>query len=284
MNKNRVLVTGSSGFVGSHLVRKLIEMNYEPLCIDHSLNINLTDFDRVKHFSDFDTLIHLAGRTFVPFSYENPREFYHNNMLATLNALELCKINNARMVFASSYVYGNPKYLPIDEQHSVSAFNPYAHSKLIGEQLCEGYHRDFGVPVIVLRPFNIYGYGQRNDFLIPSIFHQASSNSIQLKDPSPKRDFLYIDDMVQAYIKCIELEDLTFEVFNIGSGESYSVEEIAYIIADKYPGKIPVNFTGEVRKNEVRDTKADISKAKSKLGWAPRIDFRQGIELMSAMY
>jgi len=278
LNK-KIAVTGSSGFVGNYLVKKLAELGADIIYLDSKIGIDITDWQQVQNTEEFDILLHLAAKSYVPNSYKYPREFYYTNIIGTLNALELCRIYKAKMVYTSSYVYGNPKYLPIDEKHPIISFNPYAESKIIGEHLCKGYNRDFGIPVIILRPFNIYGMGQNDKFLIPSIIKQAKSGKILLKDPAPKRDMVFINDLVEAYIKSIKYNQTSFEIFNIGSGVSYSVKGIAEMIASNIGEKIEIEFTGEKRQNEILNTVADISKARNKLGWGPTISFTDGIEL-----
>ena len=276
----RIIVTGSKGFIGSKLVPRLKHDGYDVLELDISDGIDITDWDQLKSNSHFDCVIHLACLTYVPDSYEIPKDFYRVNILGTLNMLELCRLNNAKMIFASSYVYGVLDYLPIDENHPVKAFNPYAQSKLIGEQLCQGYHRDFNVPVIIFRPFNIYGKGQKEDFLIPSIIKQASSGTVSLKDSRPKRDFIYIDDVIDAYCKAIEYEIDEFNIFNIGSGKSYSISEILEIIKSKYDLELELEFSEERRPNEILETIANIKRAKTLLNWAPTTSMTKGIGLM----
>lgn len=271
------VVTGSSGFVGQRLVKALAEKGAKVVELDVKDGVDLTDWNHVSKIGSFDLLFHLAAKTFVPDSYQNPRDFYYTNIIGTLNILELCRIHKAKIVFASSYVYGNPEYLPVDENHPIDAFNPYAQTKIVGEQLCEGYHRDFGVPVVILRPFNIYGTGQNENFLIPSIIKQAKSGLILLKDPDPKRDMLFVDDVVDAYMKAAEYDQNDCDVFNIGSGKSYSVREIVDNVVGFFDHEIDVKFSGEKRKNEVLDTIADISKAKNLLNWEPKTDLRDGL-------
>jgi len=272
-----VAVTGSSGFVGSHLVRKLTEQNAKVIELDISDGIDLTDWAQVKDVPRFDVMVHLAAKIFVPAAYEHPRDFYHTNLTSTINALELCRTHEAKMVFASSYVYGRPKYLPIDEAHPTDMFNPYCRSKALCESMCEGYHRDFGTRAVILRIFNPYGPGQDKRNLIASTIHQAQTGRVVLKDPLPKRDFLYIDDMIDAYIQAVRYDRTPFETFNIGSGHSYSVKEIAEAIARRVGDHVTVEFTGESRKNEVMDTVANIAKAQDLLAWTPKIDIDQGI-------
>lgn len=279
MLRDRIIaVTGSSGFIGSKLVQKLIEMNADVICLDISEGIDITDWQQIKNTLKIDCLYHLAAKTFVPESYKSPREFYVSNIVGTTNILDLCRRNNSKIVYVSSYVYGMPKYLPIDEKHEVHAFNPYSTSKIVCESLCEAYHRDYGLPVIIFRPFNVYGISQREDFLIPSIINQLKTGKIILKDPFPKRDFIYVEDVVDALIKSIYLKEFGLEIFNIGSGISYGVREIVDIIVQKTGVSLEVKFTGERRKGEILDTVADISKAKKILGWNPKVEFHDGIE------
>ena len=280
----KIAVTGSYGFVGSHLVKRLIEMGVDIICLDIKNGIDITDWTQVQGTEKFDVLIHLAAKSYVPDSYKLPRDFYYTNIVGTVNALELCRIHKAKMVYTSSYVYGKPKYLPVDEKHPISAFNPYAQSKIIGEHLCKGYNRDFGISVIILRPFNIFGIGQNDNFLIPSIIKQAKSGNILLKDPNPQRDFVYIDDVIEAYIKCIEYNDSSFEIFNIGFGKSYSVKKIAEIIANNLNQELKIEFSNERRKNEIVNTVADITKANNLLNWKPNISLKKGLKFCISMY
>jgi UDP-glucose 4-epimerase len=285
LNGKRILVTGSSGFVGKNLVAELKRRGAEVLTLtDHDgRRIDIRDQQRLKWITneirniDIDMVYHLAAITSVPFSFENPGETYEVNVLGTLNILELCRLCNAkRIVFASSYVYGQPQYMPIDEKHPLQPTNPYARSKILGEELCRAYNTDFGLKCIILRPFNIYGVGQNKNFLIPSIIAQLRYGKIELKDPEPKRDFIYISDVIEAYIKAGEFNG-DFDVFNIGYGKSYSVKEIVDKIIRLYGKDVKVKYSGERRKNEIMDTIADTKKAKEKLDWKPSVEIDNGL-------
>lgn len=274
----KIIVTGSKGFIGSKLVPALINKVHEIIELDLSDGFDITDWDQVKDISDFDAIIHLAAISYVPKSYEIPRVMYRVNIIGTLNMLELCRINKAKMIFTSSYVYGKPKYLPIDEKHPTVAFNPYCESKLIGENLCESYHNDFGVPIIIFRPFNIYGAGQNDNFLIPLILKQIhEQGKVHLKDSRPKRDYIHVDDVINAYCKAVEYNKTDFDIFNIGYGISYSVENIVDLILRSSKNKVKIEYTNESRPNEVLNTVADLNKVKKKLGWEPLISIEEGL-------
>ena len=286
LNGKRVLVTGSSGFVGKNLVEELKRQDAKVLTLtDHDgRRIDIRDQQRVNgiinEIRNIDIIYHLAAITSVPFSFENPGETYEVNVIGTLNILELCRLcNTEKIVFASSYIYGQPQYMPIDEEHPLQPTNPYARSKILGEELCKAYNTDFGVKCIILRPFNIYGAGQNKNFLIPSIIAQLQYGKIELKDPAPKRDFIYISDIIEAYINAEEFKG-NFEVFNIGYGKSYSVKEITEKIVQLYGKDVKINYKNERRKNEIMDTVADIRKAKEKLSWEPSVNIDAGLKSM----
>ncbi len=275
----KIIVTGSSGFVGTNLVKNLRELKHEVTELDITNGVDITNWEQVKNISGFDIIIHLAARIFVPDSYKFPREMYNLNIGGTLNALELCRMNNAKMIYASSYVYGVPQYLPIDEKHPTVAFNPYCRSKLISEDLCRSYNKDFSVPIVVFRPFNIYGKGLNENLLISLIRSQIiKSGRISLKDPRPKRDFIHVNDAVAAYIKALDYKSDNLEIFNLGFGVSYSVKEIAGMMASNFSADIDIEFSNEVRKSEVLDTVADIALIKTKIGWEPLISFEDGLK------
>ena len=126
-------------------------------------------------YEKLDHVIHLASRTYVPASWENPLDFYRTNASGTTNILDLCRKQGCSLTYVSSYVYGTPQYLPVDENHPVAPVSPYNHSKLVAEDICRFYSEQFGVPVTILRPVNIFGPGQNPSFLIPFIIEQVDS-------------------------------------------------------------------------------------------------------------
>lgn len=278
----KILITGYSGFIGSYLQKRLESSVHELILADITNGVDICDWKQVAVFDDVDIIVHLANLSFVPASYENPKRFYETNYLSTLNMLELCRLRNARMIFFSSYIYGHPEYQPIDEQHPVQAFNPYAQTKVICESLCQGYSRDFKVPITIFRPFNIYGVGQNPDFLIPSIIQQARAGKITVKDDRPKRDYIHVSDIVEAIVAAIETKQTTDDLrtYNLGTGISFSVKEIVDLVRDLFNTEIDYLCTNEFRPNDVMDTVADISKIKNELHWSPAVSIREGLQKM----
>jgi len=272
----KILITGSSGFVGKHLSRKLDQLNIKPFELDIAKGYDLTSLE-FKNEEKFDLIIHLASRSYVPHSFQEPKNFYYTNFFSTLNILELARAKNSDVIFFSSYLYGTPLYLPIDEEHPLFPHNPYAQSKLICEKLCEGYYRDFGVKTIILRPFNLYGSGQNMNFLIPAMISQMHSGFMTLDDPRPRRDYLFIDDLISLLIKMIDKEFNGLQVYNIGSGVSYSVYEVATKLSSLFRKDIKISFRDVYRKNEVLETVANIDKVKRDFNWYPRVEINEGL-------
>jgi nucleoside-diphosphate-sugar epimerase len=281
----RILVTGARGFVGQHLSSELRRQGAEVLTLaeGNGHSIDVRDWRKISGFGttsgSIDLIYHLASLMFVPYSFQEPREIYEVNVLGTLNILELCRLHGIpRIVFASSYVYGQPSYLPIDEAHPLNPNNPYARSKVFGEGLCRAYHEDYGISCIILRSFNLYGEGQRAHFLIPSILSQLGRRQIELKDPDPKRDYLYISDAINAYVKAGEYDKSHLDVFNIGAGVSYAVSDIVNRVLQVWGEETTVKYQHQTRRGEIMDVVANIRKAKQLLGWQPEVSFEEGIQ------
>lgn len=274
---NSILVTGSTGFIGTHLLKTLNKRNdfvYSASRNDGDISLTQT----WNSFPDCDIVIHLAGKSFVPDSWTDVYGYSQTNLLSTIAALEYCKNKNARLIFLSSYLYGNPVSLPISENAPLIIQNPYALTKKWAEESCEFYSNNYNIPVTIIRPFNVYGPGQSSSFLLPQIINQIKSKKeIKLKDLTPKRDYIYITDLINAIIKAIDT-NLGFELFNIGSGVSYSVEEIVSIIQKIFGLNLPVLSEDTIRKGEIMNTIADISKANQILNWAPTYSIYDGLK------
>lgn len=275
----RIAVTGASGFIGSHLVPRLIESGHEVVEISRSKGYDLNDWELVKDIPQCDVVIHLAAKTFVPDSFNHPREFYQTNTILTLNALELARKWKAKVIYMSSYFYGPPQYIPVDENHPLNPHNPYAQTKYISEELCKAYSRDFDVPVIAFRLFNIYGPGQRGSFLIPEILEKIKyGGKIILKDPRPKRDYIHVFDVVNAIKLAINLNYNGFDVINLGTGLSISVEELVSIIQRNSFQKFDVEYANDYRRGEVLESVADNNKLKRIIGVIDFIGIDTGIK------
>jgi UDP-glucose 4-epimerase len=271
----KILITGCNGFVGKRLSNVCRDNGHTVIGVDSSTGLDVSDWNSVKEIPKFDLCYHLAARSFVPDSYVYPRDFYNINCSGTINILELCRHYNARMIFVSSYVYGKPEYIPIDENHPVKPFNPYSQTKIIGEKLCEGYNRDFNLPIFIVRPFNLFGPGQNKNFLIPSIISQLKNDIIKIKDPRPRRDFVYIDDFVEL-LRVSGSVDFKYTVVNASSGTSYSVLEIVQMLLEISGLTLSIEVSKSDRIIEIQDTLGSFQKAYSILGWKPKFSMLDG--------
>jgi nucleoside-diphosphate-sugar epimerase len=278
-----ILVTGATGFIGRNLVRRLEALGHKVYPFSRSTGHDVIDKNSFTPLleKEIGVVVHLAGLTFVPDSWIAAGSFYAVNTLGTQQVLEFCRSTQARMVYVSAYVYGLPKYLPIDENHPLVPNNPYAHSKWLGEELCRFYAENMGVKSIILRPFNLYGPGQDDRFLIPTLLRQIrETGEITVKDELPKRDYLHINDFVEAC--CLAMtHDETFSIFNVGSGTSHSVYQIIEMLRRGFRADIPFTSLNEKRQNEIPDTVADISAIRRSVGWSPKTTLNDAIIRMS---
>tara|TARA_Y100001980_G_C14547882_1_gene328726 strand:- start:506 stop:1354 length:849 start_codon:yes stop_codon:yes gene_type:complete len=275
-----VLITGSSGFVGSNITRKLEKLDHNIFKADRDNGIDILKINTLNAFKQVDVCLHLAAATFVPESYFKSHKFFSLNVYGLINCLEFCRRNNAKLIFISSYVYGKPKHLPIDESHRLESTNPYSETKLIGEKICKAYNKYYGLKSIILRPSNLYGPGQDERFLVPTIFKQAKSGKIFLKDPLPKRDYIFVDDFVDCLIRVIDDTKHSFDIFNVGYGKSFSIKEIVQRVNNLYDNNLDVFFDDEKRTSEISDNVLNISKIKKAFDWRPKIDLDQGLSIL----
>jgi len=280
---SKILVTGATGFIGKALVLRLKSLFIDviPLSSNDGDIAHPETLDRIEH-GQISHVFHLAGRTYVPDSWSNPLDFYQTNVLGTTNVLEFCRRRTIPLTYISAYIYGHPEILPLKESSPVRPSNPYALSKYLAEEACEFYSAVHGLPVTTLRPFNAYGIGQSPNFLIPSIIRQALySQAIIVKDLLPKRDYVYLEDLLAALLATLNATS-GYKVYNIGSGYSMGVSDVIGIVQDVAGSSKEIICENVVRTNELMDVVADITKVTAELGWRPEHSFRSGIEKIIA--
>lgn len=275
--RGRCLVTGANGFIGAALCARLeaLGRGVERLGsawggVENPANLEALP-DSIGH------VFHLAARTFVPRSWEDPAAFLRTNVDGTGNVLEFCRARGIGLTYVSAYLYGQPDTLPIPEDHPLRPNNPYALSKHLAEQLCAFYAGHYQVPVTVLRPFNVYGPGQAEPFLIPEVVRKAREEErILVQDLAPRRDYVFVDDVVAALVLAMERGG-PFGVYNVGSGASVSVGEVVAQVQRALGTTKEVVSANAERRNEISDVVADVTRAERDLGWRPRVDFASGI-------
>ena len=302
----KALVTGAGGFIGSHLTERLVTLGADvkafvrynsrndwgllevlPMHIRHEIEIISGDLkgpEVVRQATkDTDIVFHLAALVAVPYSYVNPRDFVETNVIGTLNVLNAAKEHNIeRLIHTStSEVYGTAQYIPIDEKHPLQAQSPYAASKIGADKLVESYHLSYDLPVTTVRPFNTYGPRQSARAIIPTIITQAlTRKKIFLGSMHPTRDFNYIEDTVDAFIKAAESPKSVGEVINFGSGQEISIGDLTDKITALISKDVEVVFDAtRIRpiSSEVERLVADVTKAKELVGWEPRFSLDDGI-------
>ena len=275
----KVIVTGGAGFIGSTLVDKLIDDGLDVIVLDNlstgkESNINpkaefiKCDVSKDRPlFNDVDTVFHLAATPQVQHSIENPTD--NNNLDSVINMLNISKKSGVkRFIFtSSSAVYGNPKYTPIDENHPTNPLSPYGLHKLVGEQYCKLYSDVYGLDTVSLRYFNAYGERMSNEGAYKSVIsvfkeqHKKKEPLNIVNDGEQRRDYVHVDDIVKANLICGFKKDKPFngEIYNVGSGVAYSVNEIA----DMFGGE---KKYGEKR-IEPKNTIAETAKINLDLDW-----------------
>lgn len=310
----KVLITGADGFIGSHLTEALVRAGHDvrALVLYNSMGswgwlehcaedvrghfeVELGDirdphsaFNAVK---GCDAICHLAALIAIPYSYRAPQSFIDTNVTGTINLLQATRdLDIERVIHTStSEVYGTAQFVPITEEHPLSAQSPYAASKIGADQIALSYNRSFDLAITVLRPFNTYGPRQSARAVIPTIITQivAGNSSVKLGSLYPTRDFNYVEDIVSAYLAALSADKAKIigEVFNVGSGFEISIADTAQLIANILG--IELKIEREVERVRPKFSEVDRlfcanSKAKTALNWLPKFagtdGFRRGLE------
>jgi nucleoside-diphosphate-sugar epimerase len=273
---SQVAVLGHTGFIGRRLERRLKEAGVSVRGFSRSSGFDIRNDDLT--LAGVDHVFHLAGLSYVPDSWSDPVSHLSVNGHGTVRVLDQCRRAGVPLTYVSSAIYGPTTRLPITEATPVRPSSPYAFSKLQGEEACRFFGNVYDVKVGILRLFNVYGPGQDNRFLIPTIARQVLDprvDEIVVADLSPRRDYVYVDEVVDALVLAPGFPPGT--VFNVGSGQSRSVADVIEACLAAAGVSKPYRETGNRRVNEVPDAVADISAIASAGGWRPRVSFDSGI-------
>ena len=307
LKNKKVLVTGSDGFIGSHLVEKLVDEGavVRAFVCYNSLNSwgwlealpperldsievfagDIRDQGRVHAaLQGMDAVFHLAALIGIPYSYHSPESYVSTNVTGTLNVLLSARAHGLErvLVTSTSEVYGSARYVPIDEAHPLSPQSPYSATKIAADGLAESFHRSFGLPVVIARPFNAYGPRQSARAVIPAIISQLLNGAeVRLGSLHPRRDFNYVEDIARGMIALAECDKAIGMTVNIGSGREISMQELAEgLINIVRPGARIMTETGRERpaKSEVERLLCDNSLIKKLTGWSPSIELEEGLQ------
>lgn len=309
----RILVTGGAGFIGSHLVEKLLGEGHEIAVLDDFNDfydpqikrrnlaavadkialheVDLRDAAAVKGVFDgakFDAVIHLAARAGVRPSLGNPQLYYDTNVNGTLHLLEAARaVGLKRFIFASSSsVYGLAKTVPFSEElHLTQTVSPYAATKIAGEFLCSTYSHLYQMRVVALRFFTVYGPRQRPDLAIHQFTRRIWNGKPidQFGDGTTRRDYTYIDDIIQGVVPALSYEGPLFDIFNLGENQTIELKDLIAGIESALGRKAKINYLPE-QPGDVPLTCADISKAQRLLGYRPTTSLAEGLPRFIAWF
>jgi len=302
----RILVTGGAGFIGSHLVEKLLAAGHEVAILDDFNDfydpqikrdniaavskdtvihhVDLRDSAAVRnvfHLEKFETIVHLAARAGVRPSIQYPQLYYDTNVSGTLHLLDAARVTGVeRFIFASSSsVYGISKTVPFSEdQHLTQTLSPYAATKIAGEFLCSTFSHLYQMRMVALRYFTVYGPRQRPDLAIHQFTRRiyAGQPIDQFGDGTTRRDYTYIDDVIQGTMAALNYEESPFDIFNLGESETIQLNDLISAIEKALGKKAKVNRLPE-QPGDMPLTCADISKARKLLGYNPITQFNDGL-------
>jgi NAD dependent epimerase/dehydratase len=305
LQNKRVLVTGADGFIGSHLVEHLQRAGAHVTALVHYNSFNfwgwlediaslqeiqvVTGDIRDSHFclslvENVDVLFHLAALIPIPYSYRAPESYVETNVKGTLNLCQAAlKCGVQKFIHLStSEVYGTAKYIPIDEEHPLRAQSPYSASKIGAEAIATSFHYSFRLPVIIARPFNVYGPRQSARAVIPTVIAQIAEGAreVKLGNLTATRDFTFVDDTCRGLLALASLENGLGEVFNIGSNEEISIGHLFQLIAESMSSEARLE-TDAVRlrptESEVQRLRCNGQKLRSAQGFRPEISLREGL-------
>jgi NAD dependent epimerase/dehydratase len=304
----KVLVTGAAGFIGSHLTERLVRDGHQvrafvryngrddrgnladlPADIQAAIEVergDLKDPGAVKRAVEGrEWVFHLGALIAIPYSYHNPYDVVQTNVLGTAHVLDACRASStlARVVLTStSEVYGTAQTVPIDERHPLQGQSPYAATKIGADALGESYHRAFGLPVTILRPFNTFGPRQSARAIIPTIISQALVRpKIKLGRLDPRRDLTYVKDTAAGFVAIAGCDRALGRAVNIGRGEDIAIGELVETIARRLGRPIAVETDQERYRpaaSEVERLLAGTALAQSLWGWKPRYSLEDGLD------
>ena len=300
MTKNKVLITGGAGFIGSHIVEKLLGNNYDVIIIDnlssgsienipnsdtlkfYQLNIEKDDLELVFQKETPDYVIHLAAQTSVNFSISHPYYDANMNVMASIKLLELCKKYNIRkfITASSAAIYGNPKYLPIDENHPTEPMSQYGLSKLTMEK----YIKLSGIPYIIFRFSNAYGPRQKSskESGVVAIFNNAMKNNEPINiygDGEQIRDFIYVEDIANICIKAIN-SNVENEIINFSTNKGVSLNQLFKVMKSLYNYTLNANYLPE-RIGDIKNSILSNDKAYNLLKFTNYTKLEKGLEILA---
>lgn len=303
--KDKVLITGASGFIGSHLTERCVDNGFEVKVLIHYNSRNnwgwlenssckddievitgdIRDYDNVYNaMKGCHSVFHLAALIGIPYSYVSPIAYIKTNIEGTYNVLQSAReieLNNL-LITSTSETYGTAQYVPMDENHPLIGQSPYSATKIAADQLAISYYRSFNIPVKIVRPFNTYGPRQSARAVIPTVISQLLSGKtpLMIGNIEPTRDFTFVKDTVAAFLEISKSDSLVGQVTNVGIGSDISIRDIALLIGKILDVKVEFKVDSErVRpeKSEVERLFCDNKKIMTYTNWRPKYSIEKGL-------
>jgi nucleoside-diphosphate-sugar epimerase len=292
----RILILGSEGFIGSHLVEYFLNRNWEVMGADliettnhaiayHKIQDQEVGYEKLVQSFQFDCCVNAAGNGDVNFSVKNPYNDFRSNTLMTIRLLEAIRKYAPRCKYihiSSAAVYGNPVKLPINEHDVINPISPYGWHKFLAEESCKEYNEVYGIECAIIRPFSVYGPGLKKQLLWDVYVRSKEANGpLELWGTGAEtRDFIYIDDLTKAVELILERSEMKASIYNLASGEMTAIADLVPMLLKALGKPSAVYFNGNVRKGNPNQWKADISKIKE-LGFEPAVDLKTGISKLA---
>ena len=301
-----ICVTGAEGFIGSHLVERLLASGKRVRALVQYNSFNsvgwleeskkadgleivfgdVRDAEQMNTFVEgVESVLHLAALIAIPHSYQAPNSYVQTNVVGTLNMLNAAKRTGVRRFVhtSTSEVYGTALYVPISEDHPLQAQSPYSASKISADALAHSYWASFDLPVVTLRPFNTFGPRQSLRAVIPTLLAQVidGAESISLGSTLPTRDFTYIDDTVSGFVAAMNSEGIDGQTINLGTGFEISIGDLVRLVEEVVGRRIEVNVDSERLRpagSEVERLLSDNRKAQALLNWTPELSGLEGLK------
>ena len=304
----KVLVTGAEGFIGSHLTERLVELGADVTALSQYNSFNnwgwidtfdkkildsikvvtgdIREYDGMKRIvKGQEVVFHLAALIAIPYSYLSPMAYVRTNVEGTTNVLEACRDYGIEKIVhtSTSETYGTALYVPIDEKHPMQGQSPYSASKIGADKMAESYQKSFNMPIATIRPFNTYGPRQSARAVIPTIISQilAGKREIKLGSLTPTRDFNFVKDTAEAFIKIAESEKTIGEVINSGSNYEITIGDTVKKIINIIGKDVKILCDDErlrPENSEVNRLWADNTKLKELTGWKPNYNIDEGLK------
>jgi dTDP-glucose 4,6-dehydratase/UDP-glucose 4-epimerase len=292
MKKTSILILGSNGFIGSHLVNHFLYSgltvsgcdltdSINPAIAFYKLNKQSSALENIFNVQRFDYCINAAGNGNLNLSISDPEFDFNANTQFTFQILEKLRVYAPECKYlhiSSAAVYGNPQSLPVAENSIINPISPYGWHKYLSELLCKEYYSLYGIRSAIIRPFSVYGLGLKKQ-IFWDVFEKIKSNQYEIElwgTGEETRDFIYIDDLCAAIHLIINNSSMSGDIFNVSSGNMTTIADAVHLLLNKMNTSVKVRFNGKVRAGNPNKWQADIKKINA-LGFIPSVNFEQGI-------